>query len=123
MIKVEGPDLTAVIKRARDHTKGTVPLILEAAISLLFGCPLACDDKTHVLRQHKRGAMSYGLRLADNRQFHFRSGPGGHAATTIDVYRQWNHGDEEPYVVLSTSEDVWTFFEGLTNEDAENLGP
>jgi hypothetical protein len=116
VIKVEGPDLTAVIRRARDHTRGTVPLILEAAVSILLGCPLAQDNETHVLRQHKRGAMSYGLHLADKREFHFRPGAGGHAATTIDVFLQWNHGDEEPHAVLSTSEDVWTFFAALRDQ-------
>lgn len=39
MIQVEGPDPTAVIRRARDHTEGTVPLILEAAPTAISMLP------------------------------------------------------------------------------------
>lgn len=117
MIRVEGPDTTAVIRRARDHTRGTVPLILEATMSLLLDCPLARDDHVHVLKQSRPGAMSYGLYLdGGRRQYHFRPGEGGHAATVIRVYDRYKHGSEAPRAVLSSREEVWEFFEGLTVE-------
>jgi len=31
--------------RARDHTPGAVPLVLEAAMTLLLGCPPARDSR------------------------------------------------------------------------------
>jgi hypothetical protein len=69
VIQVEGPDTVAAIKRARDHTPGTVPLLLEVAVSMLLGCPLARDENVHVLKQSRPGAESYSLRLSDGRQF------------------------------------------------------
>jgi hypothetical protein len=116
-IRVEGPDTTAAIKRARDHTPGTVPLILEAAVSLLLDCPLARDFEEHVLKQSRPGAMSYSLRLSDRRQYHFRPGDWtGHDATSIYVYDRYKYGESEPLKVLSSREDVRTFFEGLSVE-------
>lgn len=112
MIRVEGPDTTAVIKRARDHTPGTVPLILEAAITLLLDCPLARDHHEHVLSQRKVGAESYALLLTDGRQYHFRAG-GGHEADTIWVYDRFQRGELDPVAVLSSRESVREFFEGL----------
>jgi hypothetical protein len=114
MIRVEGPDTNAVIKRARDHTHGTVPLILEATMSLLLNCPLARDGHVHVLKQSRPGAMSYGLYLSDSRQYHFRPGEGGHAATTIRVYDRYRYGTSPPIRVLASPPEVWEFFEGLT---------
>jgi len=120
MIRVEGPDTTAAIKRARDHTPGTVPLILEAAVSLLLDCPLAQDHKEHVLKQSRPGAMSYGLYLSDGRQYHFRPGNwSGHDASSIFVYNRYMYGDSEPLAVLSTREDVRAFFEGLSVADVK----
>jgi len=115
MIRVEGPDTTAAIKRARHHTPGTVPLILETAISLLLGCPLAQDSREHVLSQRRTGAMSYGLYLDEDeaREFHFRPGEGGHAADTLHVYDRYRYGESPPVATLSSSEDVWNFFAGL----------
>jgi hypothetical protein len=114
MIRVEGPDTAAVIKRARDHTPGTVPLILDAAISLLLGCPLARDSHEHVLRQSRPGAESYSLCLVDRREYHFRPGDGGHDATSICVYDSYQHGSRPPIAILSNREEVWAFFEELT---------
>jgi hypothetical protein len=79
MIRVEGPDTIAVIKRARDHTQGTVPLILEAAITLLLGCPLARDAHVHILRQSRpaRNATAYTLQTTGS----FTSGRSRKATT------------------------------------------
>jgi hypothetical protein len=118
MIRVEGPDTTAAIKRARHHTPGTVPLILEAAVALLLDCPLAQDYEEHVLKQSRPGAMSYGLYLSDGRQYHFRPDENGHDATSIFVYDRYKHRDSEPLAVLSNKEDIWAFFESLTVENS-----
>lgn len=40
------------------HTPDTVPLILEAAVSLLLDCPLARDEMVHRLKQSRPGAES-----------------------------------------------------------------
>ncbi len=114
MIRVEGPDTAAAIKRARHHTHGTVPLILEAAVTLLLGCPLARDRHEHVLRQSRPGAESYSLRLSDGREYHFRPGEPGHDATTIKVYDRYKRGTQPPLAVLASPEQVWEFFERLT---------
>jgi hypothetical protein len=113
MLRVEGPDTTAAITRARHHTPGTVPLILEVAVTLLLGCPLARDEHVHRLKQSRPGAESYGLYLEDGRQFHFRPGPGNHAAQTIRVYDSYRSGDL--VIELDDAEAVWSFFEGLTS--------
>lgn len=110
MIQVEGPDPTAVIKRARDHTQGTVPLILEAAVSLLLNCPLAQDDHVHRLKQSRPGAESLGLYLADGRQYHFRPS-GGHGATSILVNNHYQGG--KLVAELKNSESIWEFFASL----------
>ncbi len=110
MIKVEGPEPVAAIKRARHHTPGTVPQILEIAISLLLGCPLARDEHVHVLKQSRPGAESYGLHLADGRQYHFRP-DGGHDATTILVKDKYRNG--ESIAELDDSEAIWDFFASL----------
>lgn len=113
MLLVEGPDTQAAITRARHHTPGTVPLILEVGITLLLGCPLAQDARNvHRLRQSRRGAESYGLYLSDGREYHFRPS-GGHDATSISVYDSYRHGDREPTAVLSTPAEIWEFFAGL----------
>jgi hypothetical protein len=117
VIRVEGPDTTAAIKRARHHTPGAVPLVLEAAISLLLDCPLARDQHQHVLKQSRSGAMSYGLYLADGSQYHFRPGDGGHAANSIDIFDRYKYGESEPVAVLSSHEDVRDFFEDLMVDD------
>jgi hypothetical protein len=115
MIRVEGPNTTAAIMRARDHTPGTVPLVLETAVSLLLDCPLAQDHEEHVLKQSRPGAMSYGLYLSDGRQYHFRPGDwNGHDASSIEIYNRYKHGGSEPMAVLRTREDVWAFFETLS---------
>lgn len=110
MIRVEGVDPVAVIKRARDHTEGTVPLILEAAVSLLLNCPLAQDEHVHLLRQSRPGAESLGLHLSDGRQYHFRPS-GGHEASSILVKDSYNHG--AMVAELDSPEAVWSFFAGL----------
>jgi len=112
MILVEGQDTRAAIKRARDHTQNTVPLILEIAVTLLLECPLAEDMNVHCLKQSGKGAESYSLQLSDGRQFHFRPRPHGHAANRIDVYNRYRNGD-----VVASLEDrrqVWEFFDGLS---------
>lgn len=111
MIQVEGLDPTAVIKRARDHTKETVPLILEAAVSLLLGCPLARDEYRHLLKQSGPGAESLGLYLEDGRQFHFRPGPGGHDATSIRVYDRYRN--RNLVADLQDRTAIWKFFATL----------
>jgi hypothetical protein len=111
MIRVEGPEPTAVIKRARHHTDGTVPMILEAAVSLLLGCPLARDEQVHLLRQSRPGAESLGLYLADGREYHFRPGPGGHEATSIQVKDGYRNG--KIVAELDGVEAIWGFFAGL----------
>lgn len=111
MIRVQGPDPTAVIKRARDHTEETVSLILEAAISLLLGCPLARDDHFHLLKQSGSGAESLGLYLEDGRQYHFRPGPGGHNATSIYVYNRYRN--RKLVAELDGREAIWRFFAEL----------
>jgi hypothetical protein len=111
MIRVEGPDPTAAIKRARHHTPGTVPLILEAAISLLLGCPLAMDEQVHRLRQSRPGAESFGLYLCNGEEFHFRPRPHGHDATSIHVFDRYREG--ERVTELDSSEAIWEFFAGL----------
>lgn len=111
MIKVEGPDTRAAIMRARDHTPETVPLILETAVTLLLGCPLACDNRVHRLKQSRRGAESYGLYLDDGRQVHFRPWPPGHGATSIRVYDRYKDG--ELVAELDSREAIWHFFAQL----------
>lgn len=98
----------AAIKRARDHTPATVPLVLESAVTLLPGCPLARDDKVHRLRQSRPGAESYGLYLADGREFHFRPRPHGHDATSLHVFGRYREG--ELLAELDSREDIWKFF-------------
>src|SRR6187402_518233 len=110
MIQVEGPDPVAVIKGARDHTEGTVPLILEAAVSLLLNCPLARDERVHHLKQRRPGAESLGLYLEDGRQYHFRP-DGGHEAASILVKDRYRKG--ELVAKLDTPEAIWEFFAGL----------
>jgi len=113
MLLVDGPDTRAAIMRARDHTPGTVPLILEVGITLLLGCPLAQDEKNiHRLKQSRAGAESYGLYLSDGREYHFRP-TGGHDATSISVYDTYKHGDRDPAAVFSTREEIWEFFGDL----------
>ena len=114
MLRVEGPETTAAITRARHHTPGTVPLILEVAVTLLLGCPLARDERIHRLRQSRPGAESYGLYLEDGRQFHFRPGPGNHGATSICVFDRYRSG--QLVVELENAKAIWEFFEGLTAE-------
>jgi hypothetical protein len=111
MIQVDGPEPTATIKRARHHTPGTVPLILEAAVSLLLGCPLARDGHVHVLKQSGKGAESLGLYLDDGRQFHFRPGNGGHDATSIYVYNRYRN--RKLIAELDGPKAIWDFFAGL----------
>lgn len=117
MIQVEGPETTAVISRARHHTPGTVSLILESAISLLLGCPLARDNQIHLLRQSKPGAESYGLYLADGRQFHFRPGPGNHAAESIRVLNRYREG--QLIAELNDPASIRRFFANLSAEETE----
>lgn len=112
MLLVEGPDTPAAITRARHHTPGTVPLILELAITLLLGCPLARDQQVHRLKQSRPGAESYGLYLEDGRQFHFRPGAGNHAAQSIRVFNRYRSG--HLVAELDDAEAVWDFFGGLT---------
>jgi len=116
MIQVKGPETTAAITRARHHTPGTVPLILEAAISLLLGCPLARDDQIHLLKQSKPGAESYGLHLADGRQYHFRPGSGNHAAESIRVLDRYREG--QLVAELEDRASIWKFFSNLSVESA-----
>ena len=111
MIQVKGLEPTAAIKRARHHTPGTVPLILEAAVSLLLGCPLARDDHMHVLKQSGKGAESLGLYLEDGRQFHFRPGKGGHDATSIYVYNRYRN--RKLIAELDGPEAIRKFFASL----------
>jgi len=110
MIRVEGPDPVAVIKGARDHTEGTVSLILEAAISLLLNCPLARDEHVHLLKQSRPGAESLGLYLEDGRQYHFRPN-GGHEATSILVKDRYMNG--ELVAELGSPEEISGFFAAL----------
>lgn len=116
MIRVEGPDTNAAIKRARDHTPGTVPLILEAAVTLLLGCPLAQDARVHRLKQSRPGAESYGLYLEDGREFHFRPRPHGHDATSIHVFNRYRNG--ELMAELGSPHAIWQFFAGLKAQPA-----
>ncbi len=88
-------------------------MILEVAVTLLLGCPLAEDDHAHVLKQSRPGAESYGLHLTDGREFHFRPHPPGHGATSISVYDRYKHGENAPLAVLATREDIWEFFGAL----------
>lgn len=114
MIRVEGPDTVAAIKRARDHTPATVPLVLESAVTLLLGCPLARDDRVHRLRQSRPGAESYGLYLEDGREFHFRPRPHGHDATSLHVFDSYRNG--KLLAELDSREDIWQFFASLKAE-------
>ena len=101
----------AAIKGARDHTPGTVPLVLESAVTLLLGCPLARDEEVHRLRQSRPGAESYGLYLADGRQFHFRPRPYGHNATSLHVFDRYRSG--KLLAELDNREQIWKFFASL----------
>jgi len=78
---------------------------------MLLGCPLARDDEIHRLKQSKPGAESYGLYLADGRQFHFRPRPNGHAATSIHVFDAFQKG--ALVVELDNREAIWQFFAHL----------
>jgi hypothetical protein len=111
MIQVEGPDTPAAIKRARHHTPKTVPLILEAAVSLLLACPLARDEHVHRLKQSRPGAESYGLYLSDGREFHFRPGPEGHKATSLRIFDSYRQGSL--IKKLDSREAIWKFFASL----------
>jgi hypothetical protein len=111
MIQVEGPDTPAAIKRARHHTPETVPLILEAAVSLLLACPLARDERVHRLKQSRPGAESYGLYLSDGRQFHFRPGPEGHQAISLQVFDRYRQG--QLIAKLDGRAAIWKFFASL----------
>jgi hypothetical protein len=111
MIKVEGQNTKAAIMRARDHTQDTVPLILEIAVTLLLGCPLASDDHVHLLKQSGKGAESYSLQTSDGRQYHFRPRPHGHDANRIDVFDKYRRG--QLVTTLATRPQIWKFFDNL----------
>jgi hypothetical protein len=64
MIRVEGPDPTAMIARARHHLQIVVPLLEEAALCLVLKCPLSRDHHEHVLSQRRRGGESLSTVLA-----------------------------------------------------------
>jgi hypothetical protein len=111
MIRVEGKDTKAAIMRARDHTQDTEPLILEIAVTLLLGCPLARDEHIHYLKQSGKGAESYSLQLSDGRQYHFRPRPRGHDADRIDVFDKYQRG--RLVTTLATPPQIWKFFDDL----------
>lgn len=87
-----------------------MPLILEAAVSLLLGCPLAQDERVHLLRQSKSGAESLGLYVDGGPEYHFRP-DGGHEATSILVKDSYRNG--ALVAKLDSSEAIWHFFAGL----------
>jgi hypothetical protein len=120
MIRVEGPDPTAMIARARHHLQIVVPLLEEAALCLVLKCPLSRDHHEHVLSQRRRGGESYGLYLADGREFHFRlrHGPAGGIPWVICVYDRYKMGDLPPIAVLSSREDIRKFFSNLRVDEA-----
>jgi hypothetical protein len=113
MIRVEGPDTATLIKRTRHHmTTEMLALVQEALCTMMLDCPLQFDDEEHWLRQSRPGAESFGLYLSDGRQFHFRPHPKGHDATEIEVRDKYQVGTVVN--MLSTREDIWTFFESLS---------
>jgi hypothetical protein len=89
------------------QTPDTVPLILEAAVSLLLACPLARDESVHRLKQSRPGPESYGLYLNDGRQFHFRPGPEGHQATSLHGFDSYRQG--KLVTKLDGHEAIWKF--------------
>jgi hypothetical protein len=85
MIKVEGQDTGVLSRRVRHHVQQILPLKYAFMDSLVFESPLAKDDEVHVLRQSSTGPASFGLYLADGRQFHFRLGA-GYSIAVKDAY-------------------------------------
>ena len=111
MIYVEGPDLTAAIRRARHHAGDVEPLIPELALAL-FTSELHTDlEREHTLRQSKVGANSYGLYLDTGEQFHFRYLDYG--GGRIEVYDRWTFQRDgvDPVYVIDSRESVWAFVE------------
>jgi len=53
-----------------------------------------------------------GLHLANGREYHFRPGPGGHEATSIQVKDGYRNG--KIVAELDDAEAIWNFFAGLS---------
>lgn len=109
MIKVTGLDPGVVARRMRHHAEQYRPLIDALVYGLMFESSLAQDDKVHRLAQSKRGPGSFGLYLADGRQFHFR--PHGGTQPWIEVRDSYMHG--HTLTVLKTDAQARRFMRRL----------
>ena len=94
MLRVEGREPGALFARIRDHAHGIEAIATELwrEISAIDGWILR-DSAVHVVAQSGTGAESWGLYLADGRQFHFRVVE-GHASTDIIVRDSYRSGAE-----------------------------
>jgi hypothetical protein len=71
----------------RQHVEHYMPLARAIIMALVFESKIARDDEVHELYQSRNGPGSFGLYLADGRQFHFRVG-GPDAVAINDAYKE-----------------------------------
>lgn len=88
MIRVDGPNPTTLWRRMEHHASELIPLVHSLIDDILFG-PLGQGAEVHVMKQHKVGANSFSLTIADGPTYHFRS----HDYRTIEVYDAFKHGN------------------------------
>lgn len=92
MIKVGGPDTGVLSRRMRHHAEQFRPLINTMQGAILFESKIAKDDKVHRLHQSRSGPGSFGLYVADGREYHFRpawtnGNTNGVAINILDAYK------------------------------------
>jgi hypothetical protein len=107
MIRVQGENPSTALMLHREHAHRLVPLVHALAATLLLG-HLGQDDHTHLLAQSKVGANSFGLYLADGREFHFRGDSARAHYDTIHVYDRWTYRRDNvaPLATLRTADEA-----------------
>ena len=89
MIRVSGQDPARVLRQLPQHVVAYQEMVDELAKGLLFGNPLARDNEEHWLHQSRTGIGSWGLYLANGKQYHFRQGS---RPPFINVYDKIRNG-------------------------------
>lgn len=94
------------------HAWRVGPLVEPLAAALLFSS-LGSDEHKHYLYRSRSGPNSWGLYLADGREFHFRGGSRTAHYDCIEVYKTYRRNGHKPVAVLATREDCRTWVAGL----------
>ena len=83
--------------------------LAESLVASLFLSPLNADKHHHEIYSSHGGPNSWGLYLADGRQFHFRGGSHTTHYDCIEVYDRYRRNGYKPVIVLRTRHDcrVW----------------